>query len=68
MTSAIASDGNYLYIHNSKGLHKIGSGYAGTVRAHIYSHNPNFHPKDHGWLAYAQVCCLLHFRITFIVI
>ena len=30
--SAIASDGKYLYIHNFKGLHKIGSGYGDTIK------------------------------------
>ena len=30
--SAIASDGRFLYIHNGAGLHKVGSGYGGTVK------------------------------------
>ena len=30
--SAIASDGRFLYIHNVAGLHKVGSGYGGTVK------------------------------------
>ena len=30
--SAIASDGRYLYIHNSYGLQKIGSGYGDTIK------------------------------------
>ena len=30
--SAIASDGRFLYIHNVVGLHKVGSGYGGTVK------------------------------------
>ena len=31
-STAIASDGKYLYIHNRSGLHKVGSGYGGTIK------------------------------------
>ena len=30
--SAIASDGRHLFIHNGSGLHKVGSGYGGTIK------------------------------------
>ena len=52
---ALASDGQYLYLHSSRGLFKLGSGYAGTIRAHIYLHKPDFYPDKRGWLGYAQV-------------
>lgn len=58
---ALASDGQYLYLHSSRGLFKLGSGYAGTIRAHVYLHKPDFYPDKRGWLGYAQVinvCCL----------
>ena len=28
----VASDGKYLFLHNSQGLHKIGSGYGDTIK------------------------------------
>ncbi|XP_013400127.1 E3 ubiquitin-protein ligase MYCBP2 [Lingula anatina] len=52
--SAIASDGQYLYIHTKHGLSKVGSGYSGTIRGHVYGCNPSFHNKDRGWLEFAN--------------
>ncbi|KAK2182953.1 hypothetical protein NP493_330g03060 [Ridgeia piscesae] len=52
--SAIASDGRFLYIHNVVGLHKVGSGYGGTVKGLIHLSNHNFPVKKPGWLAYAM--------------
>ncbi len=36
--SAIATDGNYLFLHTKNGLAKVGSGYGGTRRGHVYAH------------------------------
>lgn len=48
-------DGNYLYIHNAHGLFKIGSGFGGTMKGHVYIHRPDFYPKQKGWLGFAHV-------------
>ncbi|XP_033112056.1 E3 ubiquitin-protein ligase MYCBP2-like [Anneissia japonica] len=48
--ATIATDGAFMYIHNNDGLYRVGTGYAGTIRGHIYHQNPEF-SKDHpGWL------------------
>ena len=52
---AMSSDGKYLYIHTSSGLFKMGSGYGGTLRGHIYSQNTDYFPDKCGWLGYANV-------------
>ena len=41
-------------MHNSAGLHKVGTGYGGTIKGFLSASNPAFHSKDQGWLAYAQ--------------
>ena len=53
-SSAVASDGRFLYIHNSSGLHKVGSGLGGTISGEVYQSNASFHTKDQGWLAFAH--------------
>ena len=53
-SSAVASDGRFLYVHNSAGLHKIGSGFGGTIRGDVYESNADFRPSDKGWLAFAR--------------
>jgi hypothetical protein len=46
-TTAMASDGSYLYLHNKdQGLLKVGTGYHYTVRGHIYKFNPSYHNND----------------------
>ncbi|RZF32322.1 hypothetical protein LSTR_LSTR001786 [Laodelphax striatellus] len=51
---ALASDGKFLYLHNSHGLFKIGSGYGGSIKGHVYLHRPEFYPDKKGWLGYSQ--------------
>ncbi len=42
-TDAIASDGNFIYVHTaSKGLRKIGTGYGHTIQGHVYDTNANY--------------------------
>ena len=31
-TTAITSDGRYIYLHNKHGMFKIGTGYGGTLK------------------------------------
>ena len=31
-STSVASDGRHLYIHNTAGLFKVGSGYGGTIK------------------------------------
>ncbi|XP_014287849.1 E3 ubiquitin-protein ligase MYCBP2 isoform X3 [Halyomorpha halys] len=58
---AMSSDGKYLYIHTSCGLFKVGSGYGGTLRGHVYAQNMDYFPGKTGWLGYANG--KLYFRI-----
>ncbi|XP_054276655.1 E3 ubiquitin-protein ligase MYCBP2-like [Macrosteles quadrilineatus] len=51
---ALASDGHYLYLHCPRGLFKIGSGYSGTIRGHVYLYKPDFYCDKRGWLGFAQ--------------
>lgn len=42
-TDAIASDGTFIYVHSySKGLQKIGTGFGGTIKGHVYASNASF--------------------------
>lgn len=52
---SMASDGQYLYLFTAKGLFKIGSGYGGTVKGHVYVWKPDFYPNDKGTLVYCSV-------------
>ncbi|KAK8736341.1 hypothetical protein OTU49_004949, partial [Cherax quadricarinatus] len=52
--STMTCDGHYLYIHNAHGLFKIGSGFGGTMKGHVYIHRPDFYPKQKGWLGFAH--------------
>ena len=54
-----AGDGSYLYLQTDRGLFKVGTSYAGTVKGWVYKHNPNFHSEP-GWLGHAGGC--LYFR------
>ncbi|XP_046683725.1 E3 ubiquitin-protein ligase MYCBP2 isoform X4 [Homalodisca vitripennis] len=51
---AMASDGQYLYVHSSRGLFKFGSGYSGTIRGHVYQYKSDFYNDKRGWLGFAQ--------------
>lgn len=56
---SMASDGQFLYLFTNKGLFKIGSGYSGTVKGHVYVWKPDFYPNDKGTLVYCSVSTLL---------
>ncbi|EGG14125.1 putative ubiquitin-protein ligase [Cavenderia fasciculata] len=49
--ATIASDGEYIYIHDTCGLAKIGTGYNGTHQGRVYARDPNWFPKEKGWMA-----------------
>ncbi|KAK9891452.1 hypothetical protein WA026_014685 [Henosepilachna vigintioctopunctata] len=49
---SLAMDGLYLYLFTSKGLFKIGSGYGGTLKGHVYLWKPDFYPNDNGSLVF----------------
>lgn len=51
---SLASDGQYLYLFTFRGLFKIGSGYGGTVKGHVYIWKPDFYPNDRGSLLYCS--------------
>ena len=50
---SLTSDGSYLYLQSSQGLYKVGSGYGGTVKGHVYNYNADFYDKP-GWMGYAH--------------
>lgn len=52
---SLASDGQYLFLFTTKGLFKIGSGYGGTLKGHVYIWKPDFYPNDKGTLLYCDV-------------
>lgn len=57
---SLATDGTYLYIHNSNGLCKVGTGLEGTIQGRTYLSQTDFFPSERGWL-----CCVanrLYFR------
>lgn len=53
----LQSDGFFLYLLCKDGLYKIGSGYSGTVRGHIYNSTSRIKNRKEkkSWLGYAQV-------------
>ena len=51
---SMASDGHYLYLHTSLGLYKLGSGFSGTMKGHVYRHQPMFYNDQPGWLGIAN--------------
>ena len=59
---SMASDGHHLYLHTSQGLYKVGSGFSGTMRGHVYRHRPDFFPLVPGWLGVAGNC--LYYKAT----
>ncbi|NXD08304.1 MYCB2 ligase, partial [Nothocercus nigrocapillus] len=52
----LQSDGFFLYLLCKDGLYKIGSGYSGTVRGHIYNSTSRIKNRKEkkSWLGYAQ--------------
>ncbi len=50
---SLASDGSHIYLQSNLGLFKIGSGYGGTIRGHVYQVNSEFYSKP-GWLGYVR--------------
>ena len=52
---SLTGDGSYLYFQTSEGLFKVGSGYGGTIKGHVYCYNRDFYSKP-GWLGHASGC------------
>ncbi|XP_041440248.1 E3 ubiquitin-protein ligase MYCBP2 isoform X6 [Xenopus laevis] len=52
----LQSDGFFLYLLCKDGLYKIGSGYSGTVRGHVYNSTSRIKSRREkkSWLGYAQ--------------
>ena len=46
----MATDGDYIYLHNSYGLMKIGTGCGGTVRGRVYIRKADWNTKHSGSL------------------
>ncbi|KAL2081752.1 hypothetical protein ACEWY4_023605 [Coilia grayii] len=56
----LQTDGSFLYLLCKDGLFKLGSGYSGTVRGHVYNSTSrirNWKDKK-SWLGFAQDCLL----------
>lgn len=58
---SITSDGKYIYILVSKALLKIGSGYNGTLKGHVYASNYEFGKDKNGWIGYCNVSFILFY-------
>lgn len=56
------SDGKYIYILVSKALLKIGSGYNGTLKGHLYASNYEFGKDKNGWIGYCNVS-FIHYKL-----
>lgn len=59
---SMASDGQFLYMFTSNGLFKVGSGYGGTVKGHVYMWKADFYPNDKGTL----VSCSVSTNVLFV--
>ncbi|XP_023291814.2 E3 ubiquitin-protein ligase highwire [Lucilia cuprina] len=51
---ALASDGTYLYLLLGGALLKIGTGYNGSFKGHIYMQNDEFTKEKTGWLGFSN--------------
>lgn len=60
---AIASNGQYLFLLIGRALFKIGSGFGGTLKGHVYHVNEDFGKDTSGWLGYANVRNVAKFEI-----
>ncbi|KAF5304147.1 hypothetical protein FQA39_LY01932 [Lamprigera yunnana] len=51
---SMTTDGQFLYLFSSRGLFKIGSGYGGTLKGHVYLWKSDFYPNDKGTIVYCD--------------
>ncbi|XP_023654220.2 E3 ubiquitin-protein ligase MYCBP2 isoform X4 [Paramormyrops kingsleyae] len=56
----LQTDGSFLYLLCKDGLYKVGSGYSGTVRGHVYNSTSRIRNREgkRSWLGFAQGCLL----------
>ncbi|KAJ8404609.1 hypothetical protein AAFF_G00334720 [Aldrovandia affinis] len=56
----LQADGSFLYLLCKDGLYKVGSGYSGTVRGHVYNSTSRIRNRKEkrSWLGFAQGCLL----------
>ncbi|XP_042586721.1 E3 ubiquitin-protein ligase MYCBP2 isoform X15 [Cyprinus carpio] len=56
----LQTDGSFLYLLCKDGLYKVGSGYSGTVRGHVYNSTSRIRNRKEkrSWLGFAQGCLL----------
>jgi len=57
---ALTTDGQFIYLVNREGLLKIGSGFGGTIRGHVYKFRDQFSFSGKCWIA--CVANVLYFR------
>ncbi|XP_067264968.1 E3 ubiquitin-protein ligase MYCBP2 isoform X18 [Chanodichthys erythropterus] len=52
----LQTDGSFLYLLCKDGLYKVGSGYSGTVRGHVYNSTSRIRNREEkrSWLGFAQ--------------
>lgn len=55
MENSIASDGSYVYLLTSNGLHKIGTGFGSTVSGRIYVTSKKSFTSSEGILLFFDV-------------
>ncbi|KAJ8253382.1 hypothetical protein GJAV_G00212310 [Gymnothorax javanicus] len=56
----LQTDGSFLYLLCKDGLYRVGSGYSGTVRGHVYNSTSRirYRKEKRSWLGFAQGCLL----------
>lgn len=61
---SIASNGKHIYILHGKCLFKVGSGFNGSLKGHIYAANNEFCKDKNGWIGFCGVCIEIdiHFK------
>lgn len=52
---AIACDGKFIYILVSRVLLKVGSGFNGSLKGHVYASNHGFQKDKNGWIGWSNV-------------
>lgn len=52
---SIASNGRHIFVLYGKSLYKVGSGFNGTLKGHVYAANNDFCKDRNGWIGFCGV-------------
>lgn len=61
---SIASNGKYIFILFGKSLYKIGSGFNGTLKGHLYGVNHDFCKDKSGWIGFCGVSLKMNIQFV----